>query len=63
MPEDEIGLQRAAPDDGWRRRPDMDPQGTSRYRAGIVARARFVEDLVAEQAGKGVTQYVLLGAG
>ena len=24
--EDEIGLRLAAPDDGWRRRPDMDPQ-------------------------------------
>ena len=23
--EDEIGLRLAAPDDGWRRRPDMDP--------------------------------------
>jgi methyltransferase (TIGR00027 family) len=61
--EDEIGLQLAAPDDGWRNRPDMDPDGTSPFRAGIVARARFVEDLVAEQAGRGVAQYVLLGAG
>ena len=31
--------------------------------AGIVARARFVEDLVAEQAEHGVLQYVILGAG
>jgi methyltransferase (TIGR00027 family) len=61
--EDEIGLRLAAPDEGWRRRGDMDPHGTSRYRAGIVARARFVEDLVAEQAGHGVVQYVILGAG
>src|SRR5437588_4320916 len=61
--EDEIGLRLAAPDDGWRRRPDMDPQATSGYRAGIVARARFIEDLVAEQAGHGVAQYVILGAG
>jgi methyltransferase (TIGR00027 family) len=61
--EDEIGLQLAAPGDGWRRRPDMDPRATSRYRAGMVARARFVEDLVAEQAGHGVGQYVILGAG
>ena len=61
--DDEIGLQLAAPDDGWRRRPDMDPAGTSRFRAGIVARARFIEDLVAEQAGRGVGQYVILGAG
>jgi methyltransferase (TIGR00027 family) len=61
--EDEIGLRLAAPDDGWRRRPDMDPQATSGYRAGIVARARFIEDLVTEQAGHGVVQYVILGAG
>jgi methyltransferase (TIGR00027 family) len=61
--EDEIGLQRAAPDDGWRRRPDMDPRATSGYRAAIVARARFIEDLVVEQAGHGVAQYVILGAG
>ena len=61
--EDEIGLQLVAPDDGWRARPDMDPDGTRGFRASIVARARFIEDLVAEQAGRGVTQYVLLGAG
>jgi methyltransferase (TIGR00027 family) len=60
---DEIGLELAAPGDDWRRRGDMDPRATSRYRAGIVARARFVEDLVAEQAGHGVGQYVILGAG
>jgi Leucine carboxyl methyltransferase len=56
--EDEIDLQLAAPDDGWRNRPDMDPAGTSSFRAGIVPRARLVEDLVAEQSGRGVTQYV-----
>jgi methyltransferase (TIGR00027 family) len=61
--EDEIGLQLAAPDDGWRQRPDMDPYGTSGFRAGVVARARFIEDLVAEQAGHGICQYVILGAG
>lgn len=60
---DEIGLQLAAPDEGWRDRPDMDPTGTSGFRAAIVARARFIEDLVAEQAGRGVVQYVVLGAG
>ena len=61
--EDEIGLRLVAPDEGWRRRPDMDPQGTSLFRASIVARARFIEDLVVEQAGNGVGQYVILGAG
>ena len=61
--EDEIGLKLAAPDDGWRHRPDMDPHFTSRFRASIVARARFIEDMVVEQAGRGVGQYVILGAG
>ena len=61
--EDEIGLQLAAPDEGWRRRPDMDPHFTRLFRASIVARARFIEDLVLEQAGRGVAQYVILGAG
>jgi methyltransferase (TIGR00027 family) len=60
---DEIGLQLAAPAEGWRARPDMDPHATRGFRAAIVARARFIEDLVAEQAGHGVTQYVVLGAG
>src|ERR1700679_4040611 len=61
--DDEVGLQLAAPDDGWRDRPDMDPAGTSGFRAAIVARARFIEDLVAERASEGVDQYVILGAG
>jgi methyltransferase (TIGR00027 family) len=61
--EDRIGLQLVAPDEGWRRRPDMDPQFTSPFRAAILARARFIEDLVLEQAGSGVGQYVILGAG
>src|SRR5205809_6396458 len=61
--EDEIGLRLAAPDEGWRRRPDMDPHATMHFRASIVARARFIEDLVLEQAGHGVGQYVILGAG
>jgi methyltransferase (TIGR00027 family) len=62
--EDEVGLRLAAPDEDWRQRPDMDPDGTRWFRAGIVARARFVEDLVAEQAAEhDVLQYVILGAG
>jgi methyltransferase (TIGR00027 family) len=60
---DEVGLRLAGPDDGWRERPDMDPDGTRPFRASIVARARFIEDLVAEQASAGVAQYVILGAG
>lgn len=57
---DPIGLALAAPDDDWRDRPDMHPFGTAPYRAAIVARTRFVEDLIVDA---GVNQYVLLGAG
>ena len=60
--EDEVGLKLTAPDAGWRNRPDMSPF-TRPFRASILARARFVEDLVAEQAARGVRQYVILGAG
>ena len=60
---DEVGLRLADPDPGWRQRPDMDPDFTSGFRASIVARARFIEDLVAAAADAGVGQYVLLGAG
>jgi methyltransferase (TIGR00027 family) len=61
--EDDIGLKLLAPDKDWRSRGDMDPQFTRPFRASIVARARFIEDLVVEQAGHGLSQYVILGAG
>ncbi len=61
--EDEIGLKLLAPEPDWRGRGDMDPQFTRPFRASIVARARFIEDLVVEQAGRGLDQYVILGAG
>lgn len=60
--EDTLGLKLAAPADGWRERPDMSPF-TRSFRASILARARFIEDLVAERADQGVGQYVILGAG
>lgn len=60
---DEIGLQLAAPDGDWRQRPDMHPQGTQGYRASIVGRARFIEDLILEKSRHGMEQYVILGAG
>jgi methyltransferase (TIGR00027 family) len=60
--EDIVGLQLAAPEEGWRNRPDMSPF-TRPFRASILARARFIEDLVAEQAALGIGQYVILGAG
>jgi hypothetical protein len=60
---DGIGLKLLSPGDGWRRRGDMQPQRTCRNRASIVARGRFIEDLVEEEAGLCVAQYVILGAG
>src|SRR5690349_1426849 len=60
---DEIGLKLAAPDENWRQRPDMHPEGTRGYRASIVGRARLIEDLVEERLKNSVDQYVILGAG
>jgi methyltransferase (TIGR00027 family) len=60
--EDEVGLKLVAPEEGWQSRPDMSPF-TRPFRASILARARFVEDLVLEQVDQGVFQYVILGAG
>lgn len=57
---DEVGLALADPEDGWQQRPDMHPVGTAPYRIGIVARTRYVEDLLVDE---GIDQYVLLGAG
>jgi methyltransferase (TIGR00027 family) len=61
--EDEIGLQLLAPDDDWLARGDMNPQFTRPFRASIVARSRFIEDLIAQRLAQGVSQYVILGAG
>jgi methyltransferase (TIGR00027 family) len=61
--DDVVGLQLAAPDADWRDRGDMHPIGTRGFRAAIVARARFIEDLVVEQVAAGIGQYVILGAG
>lgn len=60
---DEIGLKLVAPDEDWRQRPDMNVEHMGPFRASILARARFIEDLVVEEAGQGLGQYVLLGAG
>lgn len=59
---DTIGLAIAAPDPDWRNRGDMSPF-TRPFRASIVARVRFIEDLVADEVERGVGQYVILGAG
>ena len=61
--EDTVGLQLLAPPSDWQQRGDMDPQFTRPFRASIVARARFIEDLVIEHAAQGLNQYVILGAG
>ncbi len=36
---------------------------TKRLRASIVARARFIEDLIIEQSKQGIGQYIILGTG
>jgi methyltransferase (TIGR00027 family) len=59
---DEVGLKLVAPPDGWQQRPDMSPF-TRPFRASIIARARFIEDLVTDEVARGVGQYVILGAG
>lgn len=61
--EDEVGLKLIAPDDQWQQRPDMHPEFTKRLRASILARARFIEDLIIEESNAGIDQYVILGAG
>lgn len=58
---DEIGLKLIAPPDDWQQRPDM--KYTMRLRASIIARSRFVEDLIIEKSKQGISQYVILGAG
>lgn len=59
--EDEMGMKLVAPPKDWQERPDM--KYTKRLRASIVARARFIEDLIIEQSNLGMSQYVILGAG
>jgi len=60
--DDTLGLAIVAPPEGWQQRPDMSAF-TAPFRASIVGRARFVEDLVADRLARGVDQYVILGAG
>jgi methyltransferase (TIGR00027 family) len=60
---DDVGLRLAQPEPGWRTRGDMSPAGTAAFRASIVARARFIDDLMCARVVDGVEQYVVLGAG
>ncbi|ANH81092.1 methyltransferase [Niabella ginsenosidivorans] len=61
--EDTTGLRLIAPEEGWQQRPDMHAEFTKRLRASMVARARFIEDLIIVQSRQGIGQYVILGAG
>ena len=61
--DDTIGLRLAQPPSDWRARGDMSADATASFRASIVARARFLDDLVRDRASAGVEQYVVLGAG
>jgi len=61
--DDTIGLRLADPDPDWRSRGDMHPDGTRAFRASIVGRARYLDDLVVERAAAGIGQYVIVGAG
>lgn len=47
--EDAIGHDLVAPEQGWEQRGDMDPDGTAPYRLAIVARTRYVEDLLIDE--------------
>ena len=58
-----VGSTLVDPPDGWRDRGAMHPEGTRLFRASIVARARFIEDIVIDQVKQGVDQSVILGAG
>lgn len=59
---DEIA-EKIVGDKDWRNRWDMNSDFSKTMRAMIVKRARFIEDLVIEEIQKGVSQYVILGAG
>jgi methyltransferase (TIGR00027 family) len=49
-------------DHGWLA-PLLDHPFAAQWRAGFALRARYAEDCLAEAVGRGVKQYVILGAG
>ncbi|MCL1666856.1 class I SAM-dependent methyltransferase [Elizabethkingia ursingii] len=59
--EDTVGLQLITPEEGWQERPDI--KYTQRLRASVVARSRYIEDLIIAESKKGTDQYVILGSG
>src|SRR5262245_20200025 len=56
-----LGPEAGSEPDAWLRHPAMGKK-FRRWRASMVARARLVEDIVAEQVDRGRDQYVILGA-
>ncbi|MDV3663161.1 SAM-dependent methyltransferase [Elizabethkingia anophelis] len=59
--EDTVRLQLIAPEEGWQERPDI--KYTQRLRASVVARSRYIEDIITTEIPKGTDQYVILGSG
>ncbi|NBW80818.1 SAM-dependent methyltransferase [bacterium] len=60
---DDVGFRLVEPAEGWKERPDMHPVHTRRFRASILVRSRFMDDLVIDSHRKAIHQYVVLGAG
>lgn len=48
--EDTVGLQLIAPEEEWQERPDI--KYTQRLRASVVARSRYIEDLIITESKK-----------
>ncbi len=61
--DDSIGLELLAPGDGWVSAATWTRNSRVRFARRSWNRARFIEDLVAEQAAHEIDQYVILGAG
>jgi methyltransferase (TIGR00027 family) len=61
--EDRLGLEMVAPAGDFLADPINEERFCRRFRGTMVGRGRFVEDLVADHAGRGIHQYVILGAG
>ncbi len=59
---DEVGVK-LVDEELWRDRPDMNLEFSRGMRASVVGRARFIEDVVTDEASRGVSQYLILGAG
>lgn len=59
---DDWALRLAAPDPQWTERPDMSAF-TRPFRASILARSRYCEDLLDSLMDQGIDQYVIMGAG